>query len=531
MGSATSRNRARKRRAKAIREKPARVSPRLKASSAGKGAASVAQVRMYCHGLGDCFLLRFPREDSEKPFHVLIDCGLIAVAEEPKRIMERVVRNIKQTCEGHLDLVIVTHEHWDHVSGFSTQQARDIFDEISIDRVWYAWTEDPSPANKLGQKLRREREAKVRAVHRAALALAQLGEPLTLARAKRIGSLLTFFGYEYTHDPSSATLPADDREGTIGKTRAAFDYLAKRRGVSVRYCRPTDAPVTLPGTGGVRTYVLGPPEDEDLIKRSSPTRKGGEVYELDSELLMDQQLESAFARLAGDFATDETDCPFDAAFRRDFSAGTPPSAALEILKNSVWDPEPWRQISHDWTAMAETIALNLDRHTNNTCLVVAFELGPGGRVMLFAADAQVGNWLSWQDLRWHLPTPGDAQDVSGPELLSRTMFYKVGHHGSHNATLRKLGLEQMTSDELVAFVPVNKEQAMKNRWNEMPFEPLMNRLREKTGGRTVLSDPATTPPAAAALGSLSAREREVFLRSLARNPGSERLYWDLQIPL
>jgi uncharacterized protein YfiM (DUF2279 family) len=36
---------------------------------------------------------------------------------------------------------------------------------------------------------------------------------------------------------------------------------------------------------------------------------------------------------------------------------------------------------------------------DNTSLVLAIELADGD-VLLFAADAQVGNWLSWQDLTW-----------------------------------------------------------------------------------------------------------------------------------
>jgi hypothetical protein len=87
--------------------------------------------------------------------------------------------------------VLVTHEHWDHVSGFSTQQAQDLFDEIEIDAVWYAWTEDPSPTNKLGHKLRREREAKAAAVHRAAIAMGKIGEPFAVDRTQRISALLS----------------------------------------------------------------------------------------------------------------------------------------------------------------------------------------------------------------------------------------------------------------------------------------------------------------------------------------------------
>jgi len=45
--------------------------------------------------------------------------------------------------------------------------------------------------------------------------------------------------------------------------------------------------------------------------------------------------------------------------------------------------------------------------------------------------------------------------VTGPDLLARTVFYKVGHHGSHNATLRQQGLEQMKRLK-TAVIPVDE---------------------------------------------------------------------------
>jgi len=51
----------------------------------------------------------------------------------------------------------------------------------------------------------------------------------------------------------------------------------------------------------------------------------------------------------------------------------------------------------------------------------------------------------------------DRRKVSTKELLARTVFYKVGHHGSGNATLRA-GLEAMTSEDLVAAIPTQKPE-------------------------------------------------------------------------
>jgi hypothetical protein len=137
---------------------------------------------------------------------------------------------------------------------------------------------------------------------------------------------------------------------------------------------------------------------------------------------------------------------------------------------------------------AEGLAIDLDSHTNNSCLVLAFEFTDTNEVFLFPADAQVGNWLSWQDLKWKVRAGSGTTEITGPDLLARTVFYKVGHHGSHNATLRQFGLEQMMSEELLAFIPVFEEEAKKNRWYSMPFPPLVDRLVQKTHGRLLKAD-------------------------------------------
>lgn len=145
-------------------------------------------------------------------------------------------------------------------------------------------------------------------------------------------------------------------------------------------------------------------------------------------------------------------------------------------------------------------------------MVLAFEFIDTGEVFIFPADAQVGNWLSWQDLSWNIKGENGNAKVVVLDLLSRTVFYKVGHHGSHNATLRELGLEQMTSDELVAFIPVFESDAKKNRWMNMPFRPLLNRLVDKTGGRMLRSD--KSPPTTGDLSELPATSRSKFLTRL-----------------
>ena len=65
-----------------------------------------ARVRMYRHGLGDCFLLTLPRS-SGRPFHVLIDCGVL---DRDADHMKRFVAHIRDTIR--------------HASGASSGPAR-----------------------------------------------------------------------------------------------------------------------------------------------------------------------------------------------------------------------------------------------------------------------------------------------------------------------------------------------------------------------------------------------------------------------
>jgi len=166
-----------------------------------------------------------------------------------------------------------------------------------------------------------------------------------------------------------------------------------------------------------------------------------------------------------------------------------PSEQTEPLpSNGTRLDQSWRRIDTDWLAASANLALQLDSATNNTSLVLAIELGDG-KVLLFAADAQVGNWLSWQDLSWTM----GGETITGPDLLKRTHLYKTGHHGSHNATLREKGLEMMSELE-IALIPVDHEMALKKGWGKMPLAELEQRLNAITKG-CVLRIDKEVPPA------------------------------------
>jgi hypothetical protein len=46
-------------------------------------------------------------------------------------------------------------------------------------------------------------------------------------------------------------------------------------------------------------------------------------------------------------------------------------------------------------------------------------------------------------------------------LVKRAIFYKVGHHASHNGTIKMGGLELMENSKLTAFIPLDERTAKK----------------------------------------------------------------------
>jgi hypothetical protein len=453
------------------------------------------RIRMYRQGLGDCFLLRFPRP-NERPLHMLIDSGVLKGTADAKARMAEVARDVAQETGGKLDLLVVTHEHWDHVSGFT--EAREIWDEIEIAAIWLAWTEKPK--HPLATKLRKERAARKAKIAKKFAALqASDAQSLRLdtERSSRIAGLLAFFGAG----------PGDDN---VSGTTEALRYIVGRGGKPT-YCTPGEIQ-TLPGVAGVRVFILGPPEDEKLIKRSDPSRKNPEVYE--------ESTKPRGFSLASGAPEIDVELPFPPAMGREISD----SAAYQTTFREFFGraEESWQKLDFESLQELERLALALDGDTNNTSLAFAFELGDGGPVLLFPADAQVGNWLSWQNVKWK----AGRKTVTADDLLARTILYKVGHHGSHNATLKEHGLEKMIHRDLIALIPVDKKMARKKKW-KMPFQPMYRRLLERTRGRVILADADELPPDPARLDKLTPSERKRFRETVS----TTELFHDITVPL
>lgn len=426
------------------KKKPTKTSGKV-TNTAGKSETSRernyrAKVRMYRQGLGDCFLITLPKENGD-PYYILIDCGVILGTPGAADQMTAVVNDIIATTHGHVDLLVATHEHWDHLSGFV--QAKDAFSRLKVGEVWLGWTEDPK--DELADKLRSEHQA-------LRLALASACARLRFGHGgdSLADSMMEFFGAA--------------GQGTTGE---ALKRVKSFENASTRFCLPKDPPVEPEGTTA-RVYILGPPHDEKMIKKYNPSKSHQETYGLAPSALQPALTDA------------DAGAPFDPIAQIPLAV----ARQMPFFQERYWGEDSdslekdqsWRRIDGDWLDVSSNLALQLDSATNNTSLVIAIELEDGD-VLLFAADAQVGNWLSWQQLSWDVA----GKKITGPDLLSRTILYKTGHHGSHNATLQQDGLELMKKLQ-IAFIPVDHAMAVKKRWGKMPLDKLEARLNEITKG-------------------------------------------------
>jgi hypothetical protein len=439
--------------------------------------------------LGDCFLIQVAQGDGRSS--ILIDCGVLTGTPDARGVMRAVAEDIAAACGGRLDLLIVTHEHADHLSGFA--HAADLFfgGGIEIGEVWFAWTEDP------GDALATELRGRFDHSRRKVAAIAEQLDPDTPTQPAFAAAPRTALA---GLDAFLAAAPAST--GAHMTTREIVDKLREAPTGKTHYLNP-GAVLDTPGAARLSAIVLGPPRDRLLFK-DLPTKRGDEVYAappgsvgalLDAALKTDKsdpQSHSPFApverRLTEEKVRTATDEAYTTAddrtrqwLRQHYYDDLPPE---QPRQGGDTPDQKRRRIDGEWLAAAGQFALKLDSDTNNTSLVIAFAL-PDGDFMLFAGDAQVGNWESWHNQ----PYRHGGKTLTATDILARTRLYKVGHHGSHNATLKEKGLALMTHPDLVAMVSTDEAFAGRpGRGWQMPAANTRRALLEATRGRLIRGD-------------------------------------------
>jgi beta-lactamase superfamily II metal-dependent hydrolase len=487
--------------------------------------ASGVTVRMYRQGHGDCFLLAM-RKTNGTPFYMLIDCGLWSNSElESGPAIGEVIADIATSTNKKLDVVVVTHEHMDHVNGFAKsdeETSLPYFDPIKIDQLWLAWTEDGD--DEFANKLRERFNDTLLALMGADDHLQQAGLQVDSGARLMLRDLLSFETGEEAADGlrhrllkirrDQPNLSAREQgvEAIKGITnKRAIKYLREKVAGDPTFLRPDRGPYELKGVKGARVYALGPPRNEKQLLSLNP--EGDEEF----HLAIDGAARNLLRATSANGPIGSNRC-FDPRFGISRASIENPKAELQNAVNNAYgntsddkyltkSPQAiraffaahygdktavgaWRQIDTAWLAGSESLALRLNDEVNNTSLVIAIELPATGKVLLFPGDAQRGNWISWAKLSW---TVGN-REVDARSLLNRTVFYKVGHHGSHNATLNgtpdaeyaNLSWLAMSEfkDEFVAMIPANTKWALgKARPWKHPLESIEEALHTKARGR------------------------------------------------
>jgi hypothetical protein len=442
-----------------------------------RSAQPGVMVRMYRPGFGNCLLLRFPVR-GRPPIHMLIDCGVLLLGSRAAAArMNAIARDIGEATGGHLDVLVVTSDHWEHISGFV--QAQEIFASMRIDELWLPWTQDLN--DPVAQEIQRQRSSS-----REGLSQAQM----LLAGAS----------------PDSADPLVAEEEILETRKRDAL-ALVKSWARAIRYHRAGGASTLSAGSDGVRAYFLGPPTVSPLPEdMRAVSRKGsGEGPE-----------EAFFTAVrsvaAGAAATADTAMPFDASLRVPIQqALTDPFFERMYGRDQEADDQSWRRIDFDWLEVAHPLATRLEADVNNSSLAMAIELVNSGRVLFFPSDAQASLWSLWSAMSWTVAMPdGTLATIGVKDLLRKTVLLSVSHHGSHSGTAAEM-LDLMVNPELIALIEVDERAANAQRWR-MPFPPLIGRLQDLTNGRVVRSDLGV--PADSLAGSSRFQRRTVRETSL-----------------
>ena len=417
------------------------------------------ELRSYQVGFGDCFLLSFIYSEDDKR-HVLIDFGTSQLPKrgkppkpaKPSEYMPKVAEQIRKDCggsNGRLTAVVATHRHSDHISGFGTDgktgKSGEIIRDLTPKVVIQPWTEDPEAAkdatHATNDSLRSKKGfvASLAAMHSIADAVLTLTDRPPIWMGAALAKELSFLGMT-----NIANRSAVENLMAMGKAPGAKAVWA-RHGSNAGLGR------LLPG---VKVHVLGPPSLEQSQKiRKQRSKDADQFWHLlagPPSLWGQAPLAWGLGRRTR--ARSTSTAPPEARWFRDRLERMRGEQLLEIVRS-------------------------LDDQMNNTSLILLFEVG--GKKLLFPGDAQIENWS------YALEDAPDHKAIR--KLLVEVDLYKVGHHGSLNATPKKLLWEGFKKrgatkgNRLKAVLSTMPGKHGKTATNtEVPRRPLLKALLQET---------------------------------------------------
>lgn len=434
-----------------------------------------AVVRMYCMGTGDCFIVKFFSNKTER-FKMMIDCGVWSgKAEHLRPYME----DLKAYVNNSVDLLVVTHEHTDHVSVF--EACSDLFtDNFEVKRIWMGWSENDSLAKIKKWKTEHGEKKKALAVAAEKIDKA-LKDPALEETMKNEMNGLSILAAKKTFSESLknfADLHVQTVAGTYKGLLEGMRIVKKEiASDNIEYYYPGNIIEDLPGADGIKFYVLGPPENWNEVETEGGGE--GESYTHNTELRGTDALAASLLSTGTSVDLDNI-LPFEESYETNDSS---------LMKSYKDDKNAWRNIDNDWLFSAGSLALRINSLTNNLSLALAIEFEGSKRVMLFPGDAEYGSWSSWHKINWK----GVKSESGGHftrDLLKRTVFYKVAHHMSHNGTAQRLGLNMMEHKDLAAMATLDYDVIAPKWKNTMPNREMLQELLEKTKGRIMIMSEA-----------------------------------------
>jgi beta-lactamase superfamily II metal-dependent hydrolase len=397
-----------------------------------KGPENVS-VTMYDVGFGDCFLLTFDYGNDGKR-HILIDCGSTSVR---KAHMSKVVDQLVKDCQGHVDAVVATHRHADHISAFGLQGLDAKLEALNPEVVIQPWTEHPKAKDAALEAP--SVFGNVAAAHMLSLDTAQqfaqhlVDNPLRILAAAGPNTRKQLARIAALSIPNKKAIMCLTRMGR----RHAYVYAGADCGLKS----------LLPG---VRVSVLGPP----TLKQSEGIR---------TQKRWD---ENEFWKLYAGVAQASGANPTSA---RGHSMLFPQTQTDSIAAAPSYIKWVIHQVDNAQLHNVKRIVRTLDDALNNTSVVLLFEIGD--KALLFPGDAQLENW------QYAL------EDADLKKRLKKTTLYKVGHHGSTNATPQSLWAlfkyQRARRNRLASLLSTHK-----GHHSQVPRESLVEALRNETAFHT-----------------------------------------------
>jgi beta-lactamase superfamily II metal-dependent hydrolase len=427
------------------------------------------EIRAYNVGFGDCFLLSFVYRTEKR--HVLIDFG----SAKPDMDLSEIAKDIAETCGGELAAVVATHRHNDHISGFATEgtQSGEIIRELAKNAlIVQPWTERPAARRETYVQQLDHMHTFAGAVAESVARLdpaemdAAAGEPVQ--RAEAAGTEMEA-GDDDVEEVRRETAVTDvagttasraliHRLGFIGqdnvKNLSALENLAamstRRKHEYLCYGAKTALGSVLPG---VKVHVLGPPTAEQygFAEELWRSRKGfWQMQALNAERAAGKRPKPLFP-----------------------GARTIPLGRMP--RESRWFV---RRLRGARAKQLLELMLIMDEALNNTSVILLFEVGK--KKLLFPGDAQLESW------DYLLEHPRKATRARLRKLLAEVDVYKVGHHGSRNATPKTLWnnfrkRSARSGERMMTFLSTKARlYASGERNTEVPRKTLVEALRRET---------------------------------------------------